>query len=331
MVLVNARRYATGVLLSGALALCLAGCVNSPEPAASTEPTLGPLEELFNSIYGNWSDESASAEMTQVEEIIATCMTELGFEYTPVDYSEVGEDAPDAEYGTREFAERYGYGATTAPWGTDEPEQEWVDPNAEYTATLSSAQQEAYWTALYGATAAPEAPQEDLEYNWEDGGCQGQAQQEVYSDQNAFEDERFLALQEELEQMWLTAGEDPRLAELERRWASCMADAGYPDLAAVADAANSIHAAVNAVWEQVWAGLPPEPTEVDYDAAERTAQEQIAAITEREIATAVADVTCRERVDYDNVQRQISAEHQQQFYDSHKEELDSWAADYQTT
>ena len=47
-------------------------------------------------------------------------------------------------------------------------------------------------------------------------------------------------------------------------------------------------------------------------------------ITPIEIELAVADFDCREEVDYDKVQLEVTADAQQQFYDAHKDELEAW-------
>ena len=75
------------------LALTLAACSNGGpaeeggEPAAEEERELGPLDEYFEAMYGDGTQEDANAQMVRMEEIIAECMREQGFEYTPVDYS----------------------------------------------------------------------------------------------------------------------------------------------------------------------------------------------------------------------------------------------------
>jgi hypothetical protein len=321
MVPMAARAHWRGLVAVALLALT--GCSGTVEPAEAA--TVGPIEELFNSIYGDWSEEDLRDEMQRIEGFIADCMQEAGYEYIPVGYSPTDpSDAPDAAYGTREFAEKYGYGATTRPWVTNGPDPAFTDPNLDYVDSLSPAEQDAYWTALYGELDY----EGDTNGGWERGGCQSWAEHQVTSDQNAFEDERFVALQLELEEMWLAAMEDERLSQLERRWSACMADAGFPGLAGVEEAANTIYEEVNAIWERAWATLPDSPTVADYDRAERTAQQELSILTEREIEMAMADLTCRDEVRYLRTQQEISAEHQQRFYDAHRTELEAWASDY---
>lgn len=325
-------RCLPAVLLGLALT-ALAGCSRAAPVTPPPEPPLGAVEQLFASVSGDQADGQSGDQQMEMEDLIAECMVEAGFEYTPVDYSQVPSGVDDSlpAYGTREFAEQYGYGATTSPWLPGEPETDWVDPNAEYVDSLSAAEQDAYFLALYGDPSYPADPDGDWEYDWEQAGCQGAAQHEVFSDPSAFEDERYLALQADLERMWLAISDDARLQDLEGRWASCMADAGYPGLMMVTDAPNAIYDEVNAIWAQVWAGLPAEPTEADFDAAERAAREQLVEVTAREIAMAVTDFDCRARVNYDGVNREVSMDHQRRFYEMHQEVLESWANDYRTS
>lgn len=321
---------ATAVAVTAALAGCSGG--GTPEPEESTP---GPLEAFFNEMYGNGDQDAANAQMMRVEEIVAECMSEQGFEYTPVDYStqpgfdSAGEE-PEEEWGTLEFAKKWGYGATTNPWGTPEEEpvpsdQEWVDPNQEYIDAMSETEQQAYWAALYGNQEYVEG--EETEYDWTTAGCQGKAQHEVYEAGTDGED--FSALQEEMSAMYEQIQSDERIAEATSAWASCMADAGYPGLATVEDASNSIYEQVNALWEDAYAELDPETaTEEDYAAIEDQVTEAQAAITEEEIATAVADVTCQEEAGYLTVQRDVQREYEQEFYDAHADELEAWKAAY---
>ena len=73
-------------------------------------------------------------------------------------FDDADDDMP--EWDSLEFAEQYGYGATTSQdmpmnQGADE---EWVDPNADYVATMSETEQQAFYEALYGAQSMSEEP-----------------------------------------------------------------------------------------------------------------------------------------------------------------------------
>ena len=339
---ISTSRTAVAAAACAALALTLAGCgsggSNGDGAASAEEPELGPLDEYFEQMYGDYDEEQGNADMIRVEELTAECMADLGFQYTPVDYSSQGgtvvsSDAEDIPWDTLEFAEQYGYGATTNPYGEEQPlpeeeGQEWVDPNQEYVETMSETEQAAYWEALYGVQTFDETdPEAEYEYNWEDAGCQGSASNEVYGDMGmgGGEDE-FAALQEDMNTMWESAMADPRMVELNAEWATCMADAGYAGLAEPTDAQNLIFEKTNAIYEDAYADVDPnvEMTEEDYAAIEEGVQDDLAAVTEEEIETAVADYTCRDEIELTKTQQAINIEYQQDFVDQHKDELDAW-------
>ncbi|WP_024287108.1 hypothetical protein [Cellulomonas sp. KRMCY2] len=345
---ISTSRTSVAAAACAALALTLAGCGSGGEKddgaASAAEPELGPLDEYFEQMYGDYDEEQGNADMIRVEELTAECMADLGFQYTPVDYSSkssgmaLSADAEDIPWDTLEFAEQYGYGATTNPGGEEQPlpeeeGQEFVDPNQEYVETMSETEQQAYWEALYGVQNFDETdPEAEYEYNWEDAGCQGSASNEVYGDMGmGGGDDEFAALQEDMNAMWEAAMVDPRITELNAEWATCMADAGYAGLAEPADAQNLIYDKTNAIYEDAYADMDPngEWTEEDYAAIEAGIQDDLAAITDEEIETAVADYTCRDEVDLTKAQQDINIEYQQDFVDQHKDELDAWLASTQ--
>lgn len=323
-------RIHTATALAAAAALLLTAC--SPDTPGSTEPEPGPLDELFQDIYGTADETQADAMQMRMEELVAECMAEQGFEYIPVDWSQSGvsysSDDLDVEWGSREFAEKYGYGASTDPWGTEEAEMpldEFVDPNEDYVMAMSETEREAYYSALYGDQTGPEEGAEDeWEYRWEEAGCQGRAQHETYEVAPGLDEDRFAALQAEMQAMWESTMTDPRLAELNAAWASCMSDAGHPGFAAAEDAQNSIYDEMNRIWENAYEGIAPDAGEDEWKAVEEGIQDRMAEISEREIALAVTDFECREKVDYDTTQRDIAREYEQEFYDAHKDELEAW-------
>src|SRR5665647_1165746 len=134
-------------------ALTLAACGNEPEPKPTPTQESSPLEALLRDYLGDWSNEDVTRQLVAMEDLVATCMAEQGFDYTPVDYAAMGLDLTGEtlglEWGSKEFAEQYGYGITTNPaLGADAEQPE--DPNAEYVAGMTPTEQEAYYTALYG-------------------------------------------------------------------------------------------------------------------------------------------------------------------------------------
>jgi hypothetical protein len=326
---------------AAALVLTLSACGGDDEPGSSSAtPQPGPIDKLFEDMYADYNEEDSSAQQMEIEELTAQCMAEQGFDYTPVDYSSMnGSSAggdfeePEEEWGTIEFAKKWGYGATTNPWGggaaplPSEDGEAWVDPNQEYIEGMSETEQTAYYAALYGEQ--PEMTEEEMEsyeWSWEDSGCSGWAQHEIYGDtMGGSSDGEFADLEEEMSRMWESSSSDPRMAEIEAEWAACMSDAGYPNLAKVGDAETLIYDQTNVIYEDAYSDMGEDSTEEDYQAVEASIQEALAAITAEEIETATADFTCREEVKYTQTQQEINLEYQQEFYDAHKDELEAYA------
>lgn len=322
------------------IALLLTGCGGGGGESTEPEAELGAIDQLYEDIYGDYDAEDSNQQMIQIEEITAECMAEEGFDYTPVDYSQSGgavastDDGIEEEWGTLEFAKKWGYGSTTNPYGeaTEEPvetEDEWIDPNQEYVESMSESEQNAYYTALYGeqwnAEYTEEMESEEYVWDWTTAGCSGLAQNEVYGDTSGTTDGEFADLEAELQTMWESISSDPRLAEVAADWATCMASAGYPGLADVTDAENLIYDQVNALWEDAYADVPADADEEEWSAIEESIQEDLDAITPEEIKTATADYTCRDEVAYTRTQSDVNIALQQEFYDLHKEELIAWA------
>lgn len=301
-----------------------------------------PLSTYLSAAYGgDLSQEEQERKMTerqkQVEELVAACMTDEGFEYTPVDqrggmsFSSGDEWKPD----DREWVAQYGYGAIDWPgrerMETAASEEEFVDPNQGYVESLSESEQQAYQETLWGPGVAEDQMNEDgsYEYRWENHGCQGKAQHEVEGDTNVWEREEFADLQEAINQLYNELGSHPDLAELDAKWASCMADAGYDGLAKQQDAAQSIYDDMNALYEEM---PQPDPnlSEAEmmafYEDAEKDRRAQQEPIKEKEVALALADLDCRDKLDYRDAQLKIQFAIEEQFIADHKTELEAFKA-----
>lgn len=339
---------------SCAAVLLLTGCSGGGEDgdkdkgATAFEWTPGPLDEYSARIYGYSFDQDeqsqeemqaqSDAQNREVEELVASCMQDQGFDYIPNDTNSgtvfSGDDL-DVEWGTREFAEQYGYGISTDPWGYDDMPvddgTEYVDPNAEYTAAMSESELTAYQEALWGPPQEYVEGEEPTEYDWTTGGCYGAAQHEVYEMGGAETDE-YSALEDEISSFWETVQADPRLTELNAAWASCMADAGFDGLTSVNDSTQPLYDEWSQLqgWEDPdyqaqledwdWEANPDGPPQPEPDA------DAAAAFTKKEIETAVADFDCQKKVDYQAESQRIDHELQQQFVDQNKAELEAWAS-----
>lgn len=303
------------------LAVGMSGCALIPGAEPELDPMDSPLSVYLNGQAGMSEEEMQehfTEQQEQIEELVAACMTDEGFEYIPVDQSQNGgiifsgdEWKPD----DREWVEQYGYGAVNYP-GRDtpvDPDQEFVDPNQDYVMSLSESEQAAYYETLYGPQPTEEELNSDggYEYDPENAGCYGSAQVEVQGT-DPYSAEEHKPVMEAINEFYTGVQNDPALAELNAAWSSCMADAGFSGFATQPDAQNSIYDEINEYYES-----QTEPVEDD---------PELAAIGEREIELAVPDLECREQTDYRQESLRIQFELEEKFVQEHKAELEALKA-----
>jgi hypothetical protein len=326
------RRASAPLSALAALALILCGCSGSEgnDTGSSAEAEQeSPLTKYFNAAYGmdvspEEQEEKFAEQQRQQEELVAECMQEEGFEYTPATntgtYISSGDDnewKPD----DREWVAQYGYGAINSPFSEEPPpEEEFVDPNADYVASLSESEQTAFYEALHGPMPDEEEMSEggEFEYDWTTAGCQGAAQHEV-AGENPSQSEEFKPLFDAIDELYADTASWPGMAALDAEWAACMDDAGQGGHANPVEAQNSIHEEMNKVWENV--GMSEEPS-----ASGEPDQAAMDALAEKEVDLALADLDCREETDYRDRHAEITREVEQQFIDDHKAELDAMVA-----
>jgi len=299
----------------------------SPEneiPAASEEVaaqrTISPLEEYLSLVWGtNVSEEERARQAnelsTRQEELVAQCMQEAGFEYHPNPPADIVTTPaniwrPD----DREWVAQYGYGlvhSPTAELGEAQPVyDDDEDPNQEFVASLSDAERDAYFETLYG----PAIADEDHVWTWEDGGCWGFAQHETAAESPSdllFADE-FAPIFEAINQMQT----DPWLADqqalVNRDWAACMAEKGYPGLTVRTDAEDQFRAEADEFFAAWWD-----------DGRDPAGSPELAEFGQREVDLALADLDCREAVDYQGRMAAAQFELEGQFVNEHRAELES--------
>jgi len=323
------RRSSAALSAATALALLLAGCSGSDDekPAAAAEQE-SPLTEYMNAVYGGdlspEEQEAKYAEELEAQELlVAECMQEQGFEYTPnasAGSFSVG-DGTEYQPDEREWVGQYGYGAVNSPYNEEPvPEEEYVDPNGDYVMTLSESEQTAFYEALYGPTPSEEEMSEDgsYEYDWATAGCQGAAQHEVAGEDPSESDE-FKPLFDALNEFYEDMATAPAMADLDAEWAACMDAAGQGGFTAQVDAQNSIYEDMNALYEEM-------PVSDDGSMTGEPDQAARDALAEREVELALADLDCREETDYRDRSAEVSRELEQQFVDDHKAELDALKA-----
>ena len=311
------------VLALGAL-LLLGGC--SAESTEKDEAaTTSPLEEYFG-VLGESDPAAMAAEQTELENFISTCMSDAGFEYIPrqVDESEYDwatEEMEDRE--TKEWVAKNGYGMSVSDEPTEVVEEMPEDPNMDYVSSLSPSAQTAYNEALYGPdvwSTMTEEEMETYEYKWEEAGCQGAADHAVQNASDLYSAPEHAELFEAMQTLWETTSADPRTAQLNAEWADCMADAGYTEFTTPEDAVTKVMEDSNALWENV------EYDKEDPEATTGPSDEALAEVREVELATAMADFTCKEDIGYTDEAAKIQVELEEQFVKDHKAELDAFVA-----
>lgn len=334
-------------LLAAATAalLLLAACGGGGEAKKSDAVDDGPLMKYLNAIYEAEGDsEKAMQERGEREqEIIATCMKEEGFEYTPVkvDYGQdelsmSGSDEDGPEWGSLEFAEQYGFGIVSWPGseeeeseaeaGGEEETEEEPDPNYDYYSSLSESEQAAYDQAMYGSSAfeepevtydenGEEVYEEPEEISMEEQGCTGKAMAEVWKS-GLEDDPQYKELEKALDEFWGEDSEIPGQAELDEEWAACMEKAGFAEYAR--DGRWAVSDPLNDEYYQMQGGDSDEWIELT-DAQNEEFQK-------REIEVAVADAKCGEKVDYDTRLTKADHKREQEFVDQHKDLLESLLA-----
>ncbi|QJW37457.1 hypothetical protein [Cellulosimicrobium protaetiae] len=304
------RTTSTALLLVSTLALAACG----GDDAATDASTDGPLTEFFADVYGDWDEETAQAEQMEIEEAMARCMVEQGFEYQPVDQSAMSYTTSTDEQDPEKYAAEYGYGFSVYQEPSEEEQaamDAWVDPNQEYVEAMSESEQTAYYEALYGEQAFMEYDEdaEMPEYDPATAGCQGAAELEVRGDQNAlYESAEMVSFNEATTQLYEDIAADPRLKEADTAWSACMADAGFAGYTTPQEAMDDMMERSNGLWE----GTDPEGP------SEETIQE--AQDLERD--TAVADLACKEEVGYEKVQLDVQRELEGAFVEEHRAEME---------
>lgn len=250
------RQHRRGLIVSATLlagATLVASCGSGGGGSASepTTTTISPLAELMG--WTNDSPTESRRKQLKVEELVADCMREQGWEYTPVDYAAQNQGSTDPDWDLQmsdpqAFGEKHGYGVAynyelyEAPSlegqtsGSDVPYQPQgptvTDPNSDYVSSLSESEQQDYYESLYGKQSmeVPEGGEGDtvgtavaVAISPEDQGCYGQASAEVYPQNEAMNDPD---IQERMNQYWEDQQNAPELQAAYEDWRDCMAEDG---------------------------------------------------------------------------------------------------------
>ncbi|MBI9114176.1 hypothetical protein [Sanguibacter suaedae] len=322
----------------GALSLVLMSGCSSDDTSSGGELKAdeGPLSKILEPLWGSYEDVDWAAQEAEIENLVAQCMTDKGFEYIPAPASSttvVTEDDMD-EYGTEEWVAENGYGFSMNEEPEDlegeEVEEEYVDPNAPYVESLSESAAAEYYEALNGPDIWSDMTEEEMEeyvYDWKEGGCYGAAQHEVNGETDAYSDEEHAEVTEAMDALYTEMSNDPRMTALNDEWAECMADAGYPEYATPDEAMEAAMNAHNALWEEASTGAVDEETGEFPEDFTGPSDEALAEAREMEIAIAVADFGCKEEVDWEQESLKVQFELEKQFVQDYKPQLDALVAD----
>ncbi len=325
-------------LMAAALAAGAAGLTGcSSGSSGNSSADVGPLDQYWQALDSGqeWNEDNFAERDKKTQELIAECMAKEGFEYTPqisggVQYvSADDEDGPT--WGSLEFAEQYGYGAVAWPGMEDyesDSGNEYSDPNEPYINSLSESEQAAYWETLYGLQDASEDVfeqdedgVENYEYRWEDNGCWGWADHQLNQDEDAifglWEDPEFEDMIQAMTEMSMSVYENsPELTELDKEWAACMADVGYPDLTGRSDAQEKVFSD----YSDLFMGDNSEWVE--------PSQETIDTFQKAGIEAAVADWKCADKIGYDKQLQDLEFKAQEKFVEEYKDALEAMVAKY---
>ncbi len=357
------RRWMTLLLLFGLISACGGGGV-----ASDPETTEDAAEsETLGDFFG-WAEEDPEAAEVQyreqearVQEAIRQCMAKAGFEYQPVLPPDAAFGVAGEEFDEEEWVRTQGFGITTwygneeAMTETTMAGEEWVDPNQEMLEAMSESESTAWYEALYGTEEEqaegsvtevdPETGEEFTMMSGYGAGCQGEAYEAEYGEQEAA-NELWTEINPAMETMYEQVQADPRIVELDQEWSACMAEAGhqyesmtqmqeevYQDFQARFDAIvgpNGGYADPFANWtqEEIDAFFE-EKTQEEIDAffaeAEQASRENVdmealAALQQEEIDLAVADFECRG--DYWETYQEVSEEYEAEFVEENREILE---------
>lgn len=278
------RRRSTPLLaLIAASALALTACAGGDSEA---QTTLSPIEQYMNASEGTElgveaREAAGDAWLLENEELIAACMKEQGFEYVPqaptllgFNYGNLGR----AEMDDPEWVKRYGYGIVESPDREDVVIVE--DPNEAIVAALSTAESTAYHRALIGQTDAYDA---DGNYDPTKGGCMGAAQIALDA-KDPLRGDEFKPLQDAVMDFYTDFPLQPEIVELDALWAACMSEAGHGPYVMQIDPLNEINSDYYVLVDEQGDAAWDDPA--------------MAAIGSKEITLALADLECREEVDY---------------------------------
>ena len=305
----RAGLLASGLIVGMLVAACGGGSPSQDStaspPQAAQESAAGQPKAPDNNVLPGSEEFGLSKEglvtaIEDVEALIATCMSEAGFEYVAVDYRTVRRgmtsDKSLPGLGEREYIDRYGFGISTLYTGLPPQLADTNNPatiglgeqNVRIFNSLAPADQVAYNRTLLGenpdATFAVAIETEDFSRV---GGCTLAAIEQVFSPEQLTT--TFLNPKDALIE------QDPRMVAALAEFAECLHDAGFDynrEREIEPDLKRRLHA--------IAGGAPVESLSADAKAA-------LTALQAEEVALAKATFMCEDRI-LDPVESQVERE-----------------------
>lgn len=315
----------TAVSALGLWLLVGCGTATTPDDAASTvTPTVQamPLSEFLGSVD---TEDEQFAKDRRLEDLVATCMAGHGFEYVPIDHQAQNAQDPVqqafAGMGTREFAEKYGFGITLRPPIVHPDQLAVPDANTAIVEALSEAERAAYQVALHGTLAAETPAAAAAVEDATTYGCRGTAQDEVYGEQVPMDEDASAELWAEYDRRTALLAEEPKVLAASQALLDCMQQKGFagdPDPVAIRSELRSQWWALHGLSfeDGTSAGLTGPPTTPDAAAVEE--------FKGQEIPLAVADFDCRS--DYTEVYSAAQRTMEEKFVVEFAEVLEQYRA-----
>ena len=243
---------------------------------------LSPEERLQHMLDRIWEE----------EELVAQCMSEQGFDYTPWQSATPIVTGVEWRPDDRDWVAEWGFAIVRQDElrADEEHPEPQADPNAERIAGYSPTHREAWIAALEGDwEAMPLDEDGHIVFDWEQAGCRGWAGHQVSQEQDLHLREEFAPLFEaidELQREVFWDGSSPHLAEAHQEWAACMTHAGHGGFR------NP-----NELRMDIWDRL--DSIERSGVSGPRSAYPPIVELAELEVTLALADFDCREEIDFD--------------------------------
>lgn len=301
-----------------------------------TAPVAGPGGGVMISARAPEPSEEESKKEREVQDLVAACMQEQGFEYVPYVPDREESSAFDEAYSLppEKFAEQYGYGISTLMDLADPEGEESDDPNQAIAEALTPDALTAYQEALWGegvevtdggasvsVEAVPGGPGDAPAPG--DKGCMQKASEEVYDLDDAgrggegFQD--FDSLFTDIDALRQRIDGDPRLTDATQQWVDCMADAGFSEFTDPDDPATEVSDRMSALF-----GDPSsEEKSTQIVSPDNLDPAELDKVQEYELDVAPADFACR-RDHYEDIYREVQFELEAEFVEDHKADLEAF-------